>query len=507
VTTHDESAQCVLLVDRAPDYMYVLSDDGVVRYANKAGAPESQDAVIGSHVCTRLRLERSLIDEALARVIATGVSEQHEFSMGEGDASRWYRARLQAAGGEGAPRVLVYMIDITEQREAEGALRATARELEESRRQMAHAQKMQSLGRLAGGVAHDFNNLLTAIISFTRFVMDDMGTHDPRRADLVEVLKAADSASKLTRQLLAFSRNQTVEPVLTDLNASVTRLARVLQRTLEESIHLRVVEFSEPVHALCDPGQLDQLIMNLAVNARDAMAEGGTLTVEVGRRTVKDHGLLPAGEYATLCVTDTGAGMTPEVISQIFEPFFTTKGAHGTGLGLATCYGVVQQAGGDIEVESHSGFGSRFTVLLPLAVGETSTVRSAAPAPILPAGTTSVALVVEDQAAIRRSMTRSLQRAGFNVIDARSAEEALSMVEDLKARVDLLITDIVLPGLDGIKLAQRLRAAQPSIRVLVCSGYSARAQYSEIEKQPQTAFLPKPFTGADLVARATAMFG
>ena len=503
----DDERMCGDLVRSSPDFMYVVSSDGRIQYANRPGVASGQ-SMVGTCIWEHVAAEPEVIRAALDRVLSSGTPEEYVFTTGtEGQPDeRWYRGRMTRGGEAGATEVLLFVSDITEQRAAEGALRRTLGELEQSRRQMAHAQKMQSLGRLAGGVAHDFNNLLTAIISFTRFVMDDMGSKDPRRADLVEVLKAADSAAKLTRQLLAFSRNQTTDPLLTDLNGAITRFGRVLQRTLEESLHLRVVESQTPVHVMCDPGQLDQLVMNLAVNARDAMSKGGTLTIEIGKRNVQTHNLLSAGEYATLSVTDTGEGMTPEVLGQIFEPFFTTKGERGTGLGLATCYGIAQQAGGDIEVESHRGFGSKFTVLWPLVEGAGARPSSEVPAPAPHRSATSVALVVEDQPAIRRSMMRSLQRAGFNVIDAASAEEALSVVEELKARIDLLVTDIVLPGLDGIKLAQRLRGSHPSLRVLVCSGYSGKSQYSDIENQPQTAFLPKPFTGEDLVARASALF-
>jgi two-component system cell cycle sensor histidine kinase/response regulator CckA len=510
VATITDEPVCADLVRNAPDQMYVVSRAGRILYANQAADASPAEALVGTGISEQLSGDPAAFDAASARVLASGQPEEYAFSRGQASAERWYRCHIKRGGAAGAHTLLLFVSDVTEQRAAEGALRATVRELEESRRQMAHAQKMQSLGRLAGGVAHDFNNLLTAIISFTRFVMDDMSSKDPRRADLVEVLKAADTAAKLTRQLLAFSRNQSTEPLLTELNAAITRFGRVLDRTLEESIHLRVVESPAPVQVMCDPGHLDQLVMNLVVNARDAMPKGGTITVEVGQRVIESHAFLPQGAYATLSVTDTGEGMTPEVLSQVFEPFFTTKGERGTGLGLATCYGIVQQARGDIEVESHRGFGSKFTVLWPLAEGAEVRAVSAPPAAAPTHNGTSaasVALVVEDQPAIRRSMMRSLQRAGFNVIDAASAEEALSVVEELKARVDLLVTDIVLPGLDGIKLAQRLRGTHPDLRVLVCSGYSGKSQFSDIEGQPQTAFLPKPFTGADLVARASALFG
>lgn len=511
-TSEDESVQLdrqvalEALASNTPDYMCVLAPSGEVLFASRSDFFETVVSIVEPAVGSSAGADHSLVREAVGRVSQTGQEEEHVFTRSDGERTRFYVARVKRAAIRDEPYVLLFVRDVTQQHDAEEALKATVRELEESRRQMIQAQKMQSIGRLAGGVAHDFNNLLTAIISFTRFVMDDLGANDPRRADLAEVLKAADSAARLTRQLLAFSRNQVSEPVLTELNAAITQFGGVLRRTLEESIHLRIVESPSPVHAMCDPGQLDQLVMNLAVNARDAMPTGGALTIEVSRRTLQQHSQIPPGDYAALCVSDTGCGMTPEVMSSIFEPFFTTKGERGTGLGLATCYGIAKQSHGHIDVESHPGLGSKFIVLLPFV--NQATQQNSAP-PVLPSRRTtsdSVALVVEDQVAIRRSMMRSLQKAGFNVIDARSAEEALSLVDDLKARVDLLVTDIVLPGVDGIKLAQRLRGQQPELRVLICSGYSGTAARGELEGEPHTSFLAKPFTGTDLIASAMALF-
>jgi signal transduction histidine kinase len=493
------------LVRNAPDYMCVLGAEGSVLFASHEHLRAAMAPILDDSGAAPASAEQLAVRDAIRRVSQTGREEQHVFSLVHESETRFYLAHLRRAEVLGSFHVLLFMHEVTAHREAEEALKATVRELEESRRQMIHAQKMQSIGRLAGGVAHDFNNLLTAIISFTRFVMDDLSANDPRRADLGEVLRAADSAAKLTRQLLAFSRNHEVEPVLIELNTAIGRFGGVLRRTLEESIHLRIVESPDPVYAMCDPGQLDQLVMNLAVNARDAMERGGALSIEVGERTIQHHSQLPPGHYATLCVSDTGCGMTPEVMSSIFEPFFTTKGELGTGLGLATCYGIAKQANGHIDVQSHPGLGSKFTVLLPLVPN----VSREKPAPViapLRASSDSVALVVEDQVAIRRSMMRSLEKAGFNVIDARSAEEALSLLDDLKTRVDLLVTDIVLPGVDGIQLAQRLRGTQPDLRVLICSGYSGTIDRSELEGQPNTSFLSKPFTGSDLMSHATSLF-
>ena len=371
-----------------------------------------------------------------------------------------------------------------------------------------HAQKFESLGRLAGGVAHDFNNLLTSIISFSRFVMDDLAPNDPRRADLVEVLRAADSASKLTSQLLAFSRKRPVEPRCIDLNASVASLGQLLGRVVGERIRLQINANLKDSNVLIDPGQLDQVLMNLAVTPR-TRCRGGTLSIAVEKRTLDAHPMLMPGEYVALSVRDTGLGMAEDVRRQVFEPFFTTKGEHGTGLGLATCYGIVRQAGGHIEVESEPGAGACFTVLLRIAAQAQSKAveGSSAPAP-RPMLVQGLALVVEDQPAIRRTMARSLKELGLQVLEAGSAEEALSLVEDLNAQVDLLVTDVVLPGLTGVKLAEKLRLRAPKLRVVVSSGYlGVESESNNAALQvPDTAFLPKPFTGRQLMSVVGSMF-
>jgi two-component system, cell cycle sensor histidine kinase and response regulator CckA len=247
--------------------------------------------------------------------------------------------------------------------------------------------------------------------------------------------------------------------------------------------------------------------MNLAVNARDAMPDGGKLTLEIARRHVHDHCELADGEYATLSVTDTGTGMSEEVLRQIFEPFFSTKGEKGTGLGLATCYGIVKQAHGHIDVRSRAGRGSTFTVLLPIASAAARASDMVRPSRG-PSKLEGLALVVEDQSAIRRTMTRSLQSIGLNVIEARTAEEALAAVDDLAAKIDLLVTDVVLPGLSGFKLAEQLRMRQPGVRVLICSGYMGQEHEKDnsITLNEKTAFLAKPFTGSELASRATDLF-
>ncbi|MGD8861495.1 MAG: ATP-binding protein [Myxococcales bacterium] len=371
----------------------------------------------------------------------------------------------------------------------------------------AQSQKLESVGRLAGGIAHDFNNLLTSIISFSRFVMDDLAPGDPRRRDLVEVLKAADTASKLTSQLLAFSRQRSVAPSVIDLNGATVGISRVLRRLVGEQVELSVRATDRDLPVLFDPGQLDQLVMNLAINARDAMPDGGRLEISVDAHRVDRHPALRSGDYAALVVRDNGTGMSPEVRGRLFEPFFTTKGDKGTGLGLATCYGIVKQADGEIEVESAPGVGTAFTILLPIT--DATAERHASEAPAVsdgPVQLTGMALAVEDQQPILKTMSRSLNAAGFNVLEARSAEEAIDLVESLDASIDLLVTDVVLPGLSGAKLAHRLRESRPSLKVLMCSGYVGEADASDVITGDNMTFLPKPFTGAQLRAKVLELF-
>lgn len=506
-SSSEHDALRAALVRNAPEHMFVLDASGAVEFMSCTELPEpieqlfAQADVSGHGAALQLAIER---------VARTGASETIEVNAALPDGSeQWFCAFMKRESDLGAePRVLLFLSDITERKQANEALHRTVRELEESKRQMLQAQKMESIGRLAGGVAHDFNNLLTAIISFARFVMDDLAPGDPRRSDLAEVLKAADSASKLTNQLLAFSRKRPVEPVLIDFGPSVMRIGKVLQRTLEESIHLCIVEGPSSLNVMFDPGQLDQLVMNMAVNARDAMPEGGTITIEVGRTRVQGHRELSDGDYATLTVADTGTGMDEEVMAQIFEPFFSTKGDRGTGLGLATCYGIVKQANGHIEAASNPGKGATFTVLLPLAESSQKANRvGTQQPPTSPKQVRGLAIVVEDQPPIRRTMMRSLENVGMNVIEACTAEEALAVIEALDARIDLLVTDVVLPGLSGIKLADALRARQPDLRVLVCSGYMGNEQDPGILLDERTAFLAKPFTGTELAQKATSLFG
>jgi PAS domain S-box-containing protein len=366
--------------------------------------------------------------------------------------------------------------------------------------QLRQAQKMEAVGRLAGGVAHDFNNLLTAISGYSELLLSDLAPGDPRRADVEEIKKATERAASLTRQLLAFSRRQVLQPRVLDLNVVVAGAEKLLRRLIGEDIRL-VTRFEPALGAVrADAGQIEQVVMNLAVNARDAMPGGGTLTVEtrnaditVARRT-EEQAPMPPGRYVELRVSDTGVGIGAEVKRHIFEPFFTTreKGT-GTGLGLATVYGIVKQSGGFIWVDSEPGRGATFTIHLPQVAQGVETAEPGRPVRTSIAGTETV-LLVEDEAAVRTVARESLRIYGYRVLEAPDGEVALRVAADAGAGIDLLLTDVIMPGLSGPALADRLRAERPGIRVLYMSGYTDDALGPHGVLEPGLNYLQKPFT-------------
>jgi signal transduction histidine kinase/CheY-like chemotaxis protein len=375
-------------------------------------------------------------------------------------------------------------------------------------KQLLHAQRMEALGRLAGGVAHDFNNLLSVIISFTRFAYDELSEDDTRRDDLRQVLSAADRANRLTRQLLAFSQTRKVEPSHLDLNEAVLQLDKMLRRTLGENIELVSLADEKLWTTLIDPGQLDQVLLNLAVNARDAMPNGGTLTVET-RNVVKESRTaeLDPGDYVMLKVTDTGSGMNDEVAAKAFEPFFTTKGVKGTGLGLSTCFGIIKQAGGSITAQSNPEQGTTITVLLPrVDAGPAVPEKVHERAPDVSPGE-GVVFVVEDQPVVLSAVGRILRTAGFVVLEATSAEEALASIERLSTNVRLVISDVVLPNMSGYDLIAKLRSRRPGVRTLLMSGYLGDDRPSRAIMEDGVPFLPKPFTPESLLRAVHDVLG
>ncbi len=410
---------------------------------------------------------------------------------------KWIRASaVPTREPDGATLWNGIFVDVSEQRVLEDQLR--------------QAQKMEAVGQLAGGVAHDFNNLLTAIVSSSELAADELEEHHPAREYLGEIRRATERAADLTRQLVAFSRRQVLRLEILDLAEVVMESERMLSRVIREDIRLetRLAESVPPVRA--DRGQLAQILMNLAVNARDAMLGGGILTIATGYREVdaatarSERGLMP-GPYSLLVVEDTGIGMDDAVRARIFEPFFTTKDpGKGTGLGLSTVYGIVKQVGGYVQVESAPGCGAKFTIHLPSVPGATAT-RAEAPAARVQLRGTETVLIAEDEAGVRLPASRILTAMGYRVLEASDGLAALDVAERHGGTIDLLLTDIVMPEMDGAELARRLRGLRPALRVVYMSGYSTEAVATHGVITPGASFIQKPFTVQELAGRVRAV--
>ncbi|HSJ26487.1 MAG TPA: PAS domain S-box protein [Longimicrobiales bacterium] len=368
--------------------------------------------------------------------------------------------------------------------------------------ELRQAQKMEAIGQLAGGVAHDFNNLLTVITSYSEVLLADLPENAPARTDVEEIRRAAGRASTLTRQLLAFSRRQVLQPRDLDLNHVVADMEKLLRRVIGETIALECRPGTDVGHVRADPGQIEQVIINLAVNARDAMPGGGSVVLTTSRRRTA------GGDYAVLSVTDTGTGMDELTVQHIFEPFFTTKPeGQGTGLGLATVHGIVTQSGGRVEVDSAPGRGSTFHVLLP-ATQPTEPMVTAPPATTheTPTGGGSI-LVVEDEEAVRSIARRSLVRHGYQVYEASNGREALAMLDDGAAGVDLIISDLVMPVMGGGELARRLRGRESAPPMLFMSGYAEKDAVPGNELDAGALLLEKPFTMQQLLRAVSRALG
>jgi PAS domain S-box-containing protein len=373
------------------------------------------------------------------------------------------------------------------------------RTLEEQYQQ---AQKMEAIGRLAGGVAHDFNNLLTAILGYCELLLADLDPDDQRQTDIAEIQKAGTRAAGLTRQLLAFSRKQIIEPTLLDLNVVVTGMRTMLGRLIGEDLKVVLALQPELARVKADRGQVEQIVMNLAVNARDAMPGGGTVTIETANvdldeRYAKMHLAVTPGPHVVLTVTDTGTGMTPQVLARLFEPFFTTKElGKGTGLGLATVHGIVARSGGSVIVHSEVGKGTSFKVYFPRADGAEMVVD--APPPVArPRARSETVLVAEDAEGLRELARRLLQRQGYTVLVAANADEAIRLFEQ-NASIDVLLTDVVMPGTSGPELTRQLVERRPALKVIYMSGYTVDAIVHHGVLDPGIAFLHKPFTSETL---------
>jgi PAS domain S-box-containing protein len=383
--------------------------------------------------------------------------------------------------------------DVTERKQLEAQLR--------------QAQKIEALGQLAGGVAHDFNNLLTVIGGRSSLLLQKLRPDDPARRDVELIEKTAQRAAGLTRQLLAFSRKQVLEPQPLDLNALVAGVAPMLNRLIGEHIEIVTVPGSGLGHVMADPGQVEQIVMNLVVNARDAMPNGGMVKIETATGAVQEaalhaQGHVPPGRYVTLSVQDTGCGMDALTLARIFEPFFTTKEpGKGTGLGLSTVHGIVHHSDGYIGVDSALGRGTTFTIYLPQITDPVRITEAPTASPRDLMRGTEVVLLVEDEEEVRRLASEILKTCGYTVLETSDPLEALTIGERRSGAIDLLLTDLVMPAMRGSELAQRLGTTCPRMRVLYMSGYTDEMIDAASASEPARACLHKPFTARDLARK------
>ncbi len=441
--------------------------------------------------------ERVQAASAAARERDEPYDVQHRIVRGDG-AVRWvHQKAVVIRDPEGAAvRLLGVCQDITERRH-----------LEEQFRQ---AQKMEAVGRLAGGIAHDFNNVLMIILSYASLALRRVGPRDPLRADLDEITRAAERAADLTRQLLAFSRKQVLQPRVLDLSRVAAEMQNMLERFLGEDVELAIVAAQPTGRVRADRSQIEQIIMNLVVNARDAMPQGGKLTIEtadvdVNARAAAEHGMTP-GAYVKLSVTDTGVGMDASTSAQIFEPFFTTKEqGKGTGLGLSTVYGIVRQSGGHVAVWSEVGRGTTLSVYLPRTDSPASEAQPGAAAGARAAGGTETILLVEDDAQVRAVMEEVLRGCGYEILVAKDPREAIVMAETYARPIHLLLTDVVMPEMNGTVLAGCLAAKRPEMRILYVSGYSGDTIVQRSLVERGAAFVAKPVTPETLVRTVRAV--
>ncbi len=486
------------LFDDAPVGIALVEMDGSIGTCNLAMQSMlgiDQDAMSGRPLTDIIAADhRAAAAEQLAKVLQGSVTGTHLEVRLCGKRDLIAQLFVSPTHEDGAiSGLVVHFIDATEQRNLEV--------------QFAQSQKMQAMGQLAGGVAHDFNNLLTAMIGFCDLLLQRHGAGDPSFADIMQIKQNANRAASLVRQLLAFSRRQALQPRLLNVTDSLAELHNLLRRLLGETIELKMVHGRQLGLVRVDPGQFDQVIINLAVNARDAMPGGGTLTI----RTSQTHfdqpiqrgpETMPAGEYVLIEVIDTGTGISKEHLSRIFEPFFSTKevGA-GTGLGLSTVYGILRQTDGFVVVESELGQGAAFSIYLPRieAEPEAGTRKPAAPtaeaaeggaADLTGSGTI---LLVEDEDAVRMFAGRALRNKGYTVLEARSGEQALDVLRG-EGTIDVLISDVVMPGMDGVTLAKLVAMERPAIRIILISGYSEDVARNGIDPDSGITFLPKPFS-------------
>ncbi len=431
--------------------------------------------------------DREKVREIFRRTVETGKGERAEyrFLLPDGSAQFIESIGNVIKGADGKPhRVVVVSRDVTERKKLEQQLR--------------QAQKMEALGQLAGGVAHDFNNILTSLSAYADFIRKAAAPGGQIAGDAMEIKQICERAAGLSRQLLAFSRKQVMSPRVLDLNAIAAGVQKMLSRLIGENMQLVIQKHPEPVPALVDPGQIEQVLLNLAVNARDAMPGGGKLVIKVYPCEYTDYLLgsdIIPGKYAVISVSDTGLGMDAAVKARIFEPFFTTKRpGSGTGLGLSTVYGIIRQSGGVISVDSEPGRGSVFSIYLPLSEAPVDKLETTGSFPALRPGSETV-LLVEDDPVLRSVTRRTLQENGYKVLEAATDSEAVLIAEERqKGKIDLILSDIVLPGMNGFDLVKRVEESNPGIAKVYISGYTDPAIIKTEFIKPETPFIQKPYT-------------
>ena len=492
-----ERDQAKMYLDVAGVMLVALDRDGRISMVNKKGSSVlgwGEGELQGKnwfHTCLppELRAEVSgVFDKLMSGEVAPVEYYENQVltKSGETRTIAFHNSIIRDDSGA-ISGVLFSGLDVTAQRRAEEAL--------------LQAQKLESIGLLSAGIAHDLNNILGPILAYADFLRKSTPAGGEQLEDINEIAKAAARAADLVRQLLAFSRRQKLSPKVLDLNSVIKGLDGVLRRIMGERFRLEYALDPGAGHVKVDSGQMEQVIVNLALNARDAMGNGGTLSLSTRAEEVKSEENGPARPCFVLSIRDTGCGMAPEVLHRIFEPFFTTKGpGHSLGLGLSAAYGIIKQSGGEIKAESRPGEGSVFTIYLPLAAAPT-----AAPAGIAPAG--AGVLVVEDDETMRRISKRILSGAGYKVLEAVDGKEALRVLEASSASVSLLLTDLVMPELDGIGLAKEVLAKYPSIRILCMSGYEEKQEELAEILGDGTGYLQKPFSPDVLLEKVGQVLG
>jgi PAS domain S-box-containing protein len=484
------------IIENVDDIVVIMNADGTRRYASPAMARilgYTQNELLAGRAQDVIHPDdwpavRELISEA-RRAPGTTVSGQARCLHKDGSWRIFAAALTDLADVPGVEGIVVNLRDVTQQVALESELR--------------QAQKMESVGQLAGGVAHDFNNVLTVITGRIDFLLGAPNLDAEQQTDLGEIRKAAERAAELTRQLLAFSRKQLLQPRVLDLNQILGEVEPMLGRLIGEDIRIRIVAGHDLGSVTADPGQLQQILMNLALNARDAMPFGGVITFQTANQKIAggaraDAAHVEPGDYVVLQVTDTGVGMDRATQSRIFEPFFTTKAqGKGTGLGLSTVYGIVKQSGASISVISAPGAGTTFSVYFPRSDGF-ALARAAEKDADTPLSGTETILLVEDDGAVRNLVERVLKSRGYTVLAAQHGGDALQLASDQDLEIDLVLTDIVMPAMSGRELVEALQSGRPNVRVLYMSGYTDDEIVRRGLYDPRMSFIQKPFTAPDL---------